>query len=79
MMDSIEVTARFAKDGRVYPQRISWQDVDYPVEATGRSWQDQDGLHILVMIPGERVLELIFQPEPGLWFLKSLPTGRQLA
>jgi hypothetical protein len=79
MMDAIEVTARFAKDGRVYPQRVTWQGIDYPVESTGRSWQDQEGLHILVMIPNERVLELIFQPEPRLWFLKSLPAGRQLA
>jgi hypothetical protein len=78
-MDPIEVTARFATDGRVYPQRISWQGSDYLVESVGRNWQDQEGQHFLVMVPDERVLELIFQPEPGLWFLKSLPAGRQLA
>ncbi len=79
MMESIEVTARFTQDGRVYPQRISWRGNDYPVESTGRSWQDPEGLHILIMIPRERVLELIFQSEPGLWFLKTPPPGQRLA
>lgn len=79
MMEPVEVTARFTQDGRVYPQRIFWQGSDYPVASTGRSWQDQEGLHILVMIPEERVLELIFHPEPGLWYIKFLPSGRQFA
>lgn len=78
-MDLIEVTARFAKDGRIYPQQITWQGIDYWVESTGRRWQDQEGVHILVMIRGTEILELIFQPGQGLWFLKSLPTERGLA
>ncbi len=75
-MELIEVTARFAQDGNITPQRFVWQDVDYPVASTGRRWQDQDGLHILVMVPGERVLELIFQAESGLWYLKQPPVRR---
>ncbi len=59
-MDLIEVTARFANDGNIYPQRLNWQGVEFPVELTGRRWQDQEGIHILVMVPGERVLELIY-------------------
>jgi hypothetical protein len=78
-MDVIEVIARFAKDGKIYPQRFSWQGIDYLVESNGRRWQDEEGLHILVMIPGERVVELIYQANQGLWYLKQLPSGRQMA
>jgi hypothetical protein len=78
-VDVIEVIARFAKDGKIYPQSISWQGIDFPVESTGRRWQDQEGLHILVMVPGERVLELIYQADQGMWYLKQLPSGRQMA
>ena len=78
-MDVIEVVARFSKDGKIYPQSFSWQGSDYPVESTGRRWQDQDGLHILVMVPGERVLELVYQADQGLWYLKQPPSGRQMA
>ena len=78
-MDWIEVIARFDQDGRITPQHFTWQGVDYMVESTGRRWQDQEGQHVLVMVPGERVLELIFQAEQGRWYLKELPSGRQLA
>lgn len=78
-MDLIEVTARFAKDGNIYPQRLNWQGVELPVESTGRHWQDQEGIHILVMVPRERVLELIYHTADSLWYLKQLPAGRHLA
>lgn len=78
-METIEVIARFTEDGKLYPQRFSWQGIDYTVESTGRHWKDQDGLHILVMVPGERVLELIYQADQGLWYLKQPASGRSLA
>jgi hypothetical protein len=78
-MDIIEVIARFDKDGKIYPQRLIWQGVEFPVESTGRRWQDQEGLHILIMIPRERVVELIYQAGDGLWYLKQLPDGHHLA
>lgn len=78
-MELVEVTAKFAQDGTITPLRLAWQGVAYPIESTGRRWQEQDGLHILIMVPGERVLELIFQAEKGLWYLKRLPSSRSLA
>lgn len=78
-MEVIEVVARFAKDGKIYPQSLTWKGIDLPVESTGRRWHDQDGLHILAMVPGERVLELIFRADQGIWYVRQPSSGRQIA
>ena len=69
-MDPVEVTARYDMDGKVTPLRFSWQGRDYMVEGTGRRWQADDGLHLLVMAAGERVFELLFVPQDGRWFIQ---------
>ena len=74
-MDPIEVTARFELDGKVTPLRFKWKGQDYQVEGTGRSWQAEDGLHLLVMAAGERIFELLFVPQDGQWFIKSVGSG----
>jgi hypothetical protein len=74
-MDPIEVTARFELDGKVTPLRIKWKGHDYLIEGTGRRWQAQDGLHLLVMAAGERVFELLFIPKDGQWFIKPVGSG----
>ena len=72
-MDAIEVTARFDLQGDIHPISFTCQGKTYQITSTGRHWQDEQGKHILVMIPGERVVELVFDPTRGLWFLN--PTG----
>jgi hypothetical protein len=70
MMEPIEVTARFELDGKVTPLRFKWKGHDYLVEGTGRGWQAEDGLHLLVMATGERVFELLFDSSQIRWFIK---------
>jgi hypothetical protein len=48
-MQAIEVTASFSSDGKVQPLKLRWQGREYQVEAAGRRWQSEDGLHILVI------------------------------
>ncbi len=71
-MEKIEVTARFDRDGKITPLSFTWRGQKYPVDSTGRSWVDETGQHFLVMVPGERVYELVFLPAEIHWYLKHL-------
>lgn len=71
-MKAIEVTARFEADGQVVPLQFIWDGHTYPVNQVGRRWQDAAGEHFLVMIPGEKVVELVFSQTESLWFI-SIP------
>ncbi len=78
-MEAVEVLARFDAQGNITPMNFTWNAHTYPIESTGRRWQDQHGRHILVMVPGERVFELLFKPQEGRWFLIKIGEGRTLA
>ncbi len=78
-MEEVEVTVRFDKEGRITPLQIGWRDRTIPVESTGRRWEAEDGRHILAMIPGERVVELLYLPGESRWFLKIIGAGSELA
>ena len=74
-MEAIEVTAKIDESGKVYPLHFRWQGQNYPVLSTGRQWADPDGRHVLVMIPGERVFELLLHAADGIWYLQPPPEG----
>lgn len=78
-METVEVLARFDTQGKVTPMNFTWNGHTYPIESTGRCWQDVRGKHILVMVPGERVFELLFNVQEGLWFLLKVGEGRTMA
>jgi hypothetical protein len=78
-MEEVEVTARFDQEGRITPLQLGWRGRTLPVESTGRRWDAEDGRHILAMIPGERVVELLFIPGEGRWFLRMIGSGNTLA
>lgn len=66
----IEVTARFDREGVVIPQSFTLEGRQQRVDGVGRRWKAEDGEHILVMLqPGDRVLELVYQAEAGRWWL----------
>jgi hypothetical protein len=70
MSDTItEVEARFGEDGRIAVRRFAWQRRQYVVTGQGRQWVAEDGRHLLVMTAGERVFELVYEAEMGLWRL----------
>ena len=78
-MQAIEVKARFDDQGRIIPLSFTWQGQAYPVEATGRRWQDEAGQHILVMTPGNKVYELVFSPAGMRWYLLQVGLDRGAA
>ena len=80
-METIEVTARFDQQGRITPLNFVWQGRAYRVEGTGRRWEAKDGLHILVMVPGNRAFHLVFDCINGIWKLirsSEIPTVPQV-
>ncbi|MFC1996833.1 hypothetical protein ACFLXI_04400 [Chloroflexota bacterium] len=80
-MEIIEVTAHFDSEGRVTPITFVWNGISYRVEGTGRRWEAKDGLHILVMVSGDRAYHLIFDFGTGIWKLarsSEPPTGPKI-
>lgn len=75
--DPIEVTARFEPNGEITPRSFVYQGETYPVDSTGRRWKDEDGTHILVMVHGNRVFELIYTGDEGRWYLGELGASRK--
>jgi hypothetical protein len=73
-----QVIAQFDEEGKITPLRFNWQGQMIAVTSSGRRWEDEVGQHILVMVPGERIFELIFIPAELRWYLRS-QTGSILA
>ena len=67
-MKSIGVECRFAEDGSVRVRKVQvngrWQSV-----GQGRQWHDENGRHILIMLPNEAVGELLLQTQTLTWQL----------
>ncbi|MEJ2264646.1 MAG: hypothetical protein P8X95_14470 [Anaerolineales bacterium] len=70
-MDPIAITVRYDLQGDPTPLNFVWEGRQYQVESTGRRWQDQAGKHVLVMVPGGHVFELVFDSAEARWFLKG--------
>jgi hypothetical protein len=62
-----EVEVRFAKDGRPHPLSFAWEGERIPVTAVGRTWLDEAGRHVLVMVGGDRVFELLLRRSDLAW------------
>jgi hypothetical protein len=73
-MEPIEVTVSFNITGQITPLKFIWKGQTYPVDATGRRWIDERGQHFLVMVPGERIYELLFDPVELRWHLFNTVT-----
>jgi hypothetical protein len=78
-MKPVQVTARFDPDGKATPLSFTWLGQTYPVNAIGRRWSDEEGQHILVMVPGEQVFELIFAPADARWYLRQPGKNQMVA
>ncbi len=62
-----EVEVRFARDGRPHPLSFTWEGKRIPVTAVGRTWLDEAGRHVLVMVGGDRVFELLLRGSDLAW------------
>lgn len=65
-MKTVGVDCRFAEDGVVQVRKVHlhgrWQSV-----GQGRQWLDENGRHVLIMLPGDEVCELVLQPGTLSW------------
>jgi hypothetical protein len=74
-MVAVEVTVRFTEDGQITPLQVVWKGQSYPINQVGRRWQDALGDHFLVMIPVEKVVELLFSNNESRWYLNDPVRG----
>lgn len=74
-MIPINVTAEFDIEGNVFPISFTLKGVQYSIDTIGRKWQDEKGNHFLVMVPSERVYELLFALKEMCWY--QVPYGIQ--
>lgn len=65
-METVAVDCRFAEDGVVQVRKVQlngrWQSV-----GQGRQWLDENGRHVLIMLPGDDVRELVLQAGTLRW------------
>ncbi|RMG97705.1 MAG: hypothetical protein D6706_08275, partial [Chloroflexi bacterium] len=64
----VGVDCLFGVDGAVRVRRIQLGGDWVPV-VQGRQWLDQAGRHVLVMLPGEQVGELVLRADRMAWEL----------
>ena len=75
----LEVQARSNAQGQVLPVSLALDGIRYRVESTGRRWQDAEGEHILVMIKGGKVFELVHATPGGAWSARETGKTKPLA
>lgn len=67
-MQHVAVECRFNEDGSVQVKKVQLNGRWLPV-GQGRQWVDENGRHILIMLPGDEVRELVLQPGTLRWQL----------
>lgn len=70
IMTPIGVECTFASDGAVRVRRVEISGQWLVVEQ-GRQWADEHGRHVLVMLPGKVVRELLLLPHSLTWQMKT--------
>ncbi len=77
-LEPVDVNARWKHGGKFEPTQFSWHGKMYRIESTGRDWEDEEGFHVLCMVPEGQVFELIFHLNPAGWLIRP-PTRPNLA
>lgn len=62
----IGVECQFTENGTVTIKKIKLGD-QWVAVGQGRQWQDQQGRHVLVMLPNQTVLEVVQRPDTLVW------------
>jgi hypothetical protein len=78
-MEPVEVTARFDPGGEITPLSFTRDQKTTPVTGVGRRWSDSQAVHILVMVPGEQIYELLFANAQNRWYLSRPNPEQKLA
>lgn len=64
----IGVFCQFMQNGRIQVQRVQIDDTWIPV-GQGRQWRDDNGRHVLIMLPGQIVREIVLRSDTLRWEL----------
>lgn len=75
----VDVQARSNAQGQALPVSLALDGISYRVESIGRRWQDAEGEHILVMIKGGKVFELVHASPGGMWTARETGKTKPLA
>lgn len=65
----VEVWVDIDQDGNMIPTDFSLGGVKYRIDSIGRQWVRGKRRHFLVMVPIDKVYELIYEPQGGRWFI----------
>jgi hypothetical protein len=74
-VEPIEITVKFDTLGQLTPVSFTWKGRAFPVDSTGRRWEDEMGEHFMVMIPVERVCELVYRAAERRWYVRFSSPG----
>lgn len=67
-MKEVSVECKFDEDGAVQVRKVQLNG-RWLSAGQGRQWLDEDGRHVLLMLPGDEVHELILQAGTLRWVL----------
>ena len=68
MMEQIEITTRFRRDGTLLPVEFNAGDRTVKVLDVGRRWEDERGKHFLVMDQSRTTYHILFQLSDLSWY-----------
>jgi hypothetical protein len=68
-MERIEITTGFTKDGKMVPLDFIFKEQEIQVINIGRSWETDEGRHILVMDQYNETYHLFFQRSDLCWYI----------
>jgi len=68
MNETVTVDCLIDQDGRVRVRRVQFEDQWLPVEQ-GRQWIDENGRHVLIIVPGYDVQEILLPSRSLQWQL----------
>jgi hypothetical protein len=71
-LETVEVSARWDQNSKFEPIQFNWQGKLYQIESTGRDWEDDSGYHVLCMVFGGNIFELIFHLQPAGWWIRPV-------
>jgi hypothetical protein len=77
-MEPISVDVRFEESGQIIPMQFTWRGSVYSVSSVGRSWQDGENFHFMVMSI-TRTFELLWDTANHQWRLVQPSRSARLA
>jgi len=69
--DPVKVWVSFEENGEIQPTGFSSRGVNHRIDSIGRQWEKDGCRHFLVMVPIDKIYELIFNRGEMRWYLRS--------